>query len=295
MTVTIDDRRAAWGAAKPSGTIYTVPLSEKDCLLAHYVDGNPQNMAGKDHSACLKLVKAFQTFHMGSSRGWSDIGYNALICQHGRLIEGRGLLTVGAQCPNYNRRGIGVQFMVGGAEVPTPVAYARFAKLRAELNRDRGTAQRLMGHRDGVATACPGNVIYAWLKAGAVSPITAPTPTPTPTPTPAPVLRWSKDSVIAMQKLLEVTADGSWGPNTDYRAQAYRAVARGQSFTTAQVRVAQAIADVRVDGSRGPATRAAMVPVTKAFQGILKVTKDGSWGPGTDGAFVRFHKEWRGR
>ena len=290
--VTIDDTRAAWGAAPPSGTIYKVTLAEKDCLLAHYIDGNVLGYADNPHTDCLKKVKSFQAFHMGSSRGWSDIGYNALICQHGRLIEGRGLLTVGAQCPNYNRRGIGVQFMVGGTEVPTDAAYARFAKLRAELTRERGTAQRLMGHRDGVATSCPGSVIYAWIQKGAISPSV---PTPTPAPTPAPTLSWNRDHVKAMQRLLEVTVDGKWGPGTDARAQAYRAVARGVSYTTSQVKIAQAIADVRVDGSRGPATRAAMVPVTKAFQGILRVTKDGSWGPGTDAAFVRFHKEWRGR
>jgi peptidoglycan hydrolase-like protein with peptidoglycan-binding domain len=28
-----------------------------------------------------------------------------------------------------------------------------------------------MGHRDGIATACPGDVIYAWICAGAVPPV----------------------------------------------------------------------------------------------------------------------------
>jgi peptidoglycan hydrolase-like protein with peptidoglycan-binding domain len=108
--------------------------------------------------------------------------------------------------------------------------------------------------------------------------------------------RWSRKDVETMQGLLETKRDGRWGANTQLRAQAFRAVAASSvAHNTSQIRVVQAILDVTVDGSRGPATRRALTRYVEAFQAILKVTPDGNWGPGTDRAYLAFHKEWRGR
>ena len=43
--------------------------------------------------------------------GWSDIGYNWLIGEDGRVYEGRGWTTVGAHAPNYNSLSTGISFM----------------------------------------------------------------------------------------------------------------------------------------------------------------------------------------
>lgn len=116
------------------------------------------------------------------------------------------------------------------------------------------------------------------------------------TTAPKPSTKWSRADVVAMQKLLEVSPDGKWGPGTDAKAQAFRRVAAASlKHTAADVRIAQAIVDVKVDGSLGPVTRAAIARDTGSFQKILKVGVDKNWGPGTDRAFVAFHKEWRGR
>lgn len=172
------------------------------------------------------------------TRGWSDIGYNALICSHARLIEGRGRDVVGAHCTGHNSAAVGVQFMVGGDEKPTPEMYARARRFYDECCRAGGRTLRKLGHRDGFATSCPGDVIEAWVKAGMpakTDPAKA-TPTPVPTtPTGAPpyagrVLRRGSSGaeVRKMQQRLKdrgwrIDVDGVFGPATEAVVRAFQA------------------------------------------------------------------------
>ena len=158
-----DDYRSAWKAAKALRTpSYVDPLNRSE-FFVHYDGSSELHFA--DHAGCLARVKANQTFHM-STRAWSDIGYNGLVCQHGRAIEGRGIDYSGAHCPDHNTSGYGFQFMVGGDQQPTAAAKARMRRLYDDAcdHSKRTLAKR--GHRDGFATACPGDGIYAWVKAG---------------------------------------------------------------------------------------------------------------------------------
>lgn len=184
-----DDTREDWGAVAPSSTIYTVPLTDKDQFLTHWDGGSPLGLAGKPHSACLAQVKRDQAFHMGPSRGWADIGYNTLVCPHGRLIEGRGVLTVGAQCPGYNRSGIGSQLMVGKGDPLSQAMLIRQRQFYNEIHSMRGgEPTRMMGHRDGFPTECPGDPALKWIRGGMAIPGAGGLPsTPTPSPsTPTP-------------------------------------------------------------------------------------------------------------
>lgn len=213
-----DDTREDWGAA-PSRGVNFVDLSEKADFLTHHDGAARLHLADKSHDACLERVRAVQRFHMGPSRGWDDIGYNTLLCPHGRLIEGRGVLAVGAQCPGHNRSGIGSQLMVGGSD-PNPARMLnRQRKFYDTLVGLRGSSMRKMGHRDGVATECPGDELEKWVKAGMpiiggtgghTAPIPAPKPQPAPKPSsglvvdgklgPATIKRW--------QKVMGTEADG---------------------------------------------------------------------------------------
>lgn len=173
--------------------------------------------------------------------------------------------------------------------------------LFAKIIGARPSKSNFFYHSHWFPTACAGPwmaKVYAQALAEAqrwydhFTKATAPKP---PTTSPSKT-KWVKKDVEAMQYLLEAGVDGRWGAGTESRAQAFRAVAAESiAHTVGQVRLVQGIIDVGVDGSRGPATRAALKRDVKKMQAILKVGQDGNWGPGTDKAYLAFHKEWRGR
>lgn len=270
----LDDLRPSWGAVTTRG-MYAAPPATRSEFMLHYHDATPLGLAARPHLSCLDMVRWDQSFHMGPSRGWSDIGYNALVCPHGRAIEGRGLDLVGAHCPGHNATGYGVQLMVGGGERPSDVQMLRVLRLLADCEARSGRRLRRLGHRDGIATQCPGTPVYSWLEAGLPAPRGATTPVVEPVstrptyPAPAPVKTGALavDGILgpatirALQRVIGVTQDGVLGP-----------VSR---------RALQRWLDVAQDGSVGPIT-------TKALQRKVGATADGAWGPLTTKALQRW-------
>lgn len=161
-----DDTRSAWKAVKPEST-RPVPITARTEFFIHW-NGGPLGLFGKPHTACLAAVRGIQAEHMHDdpSHGWSDIGYNALVCPHARLIEGRGRDVAGAHCPDHNTSGIGVQFMLGEGEHPTEAMKERVRSFYDECVTAAGHSLKRMGHRDGSATACPGAELYTWVRNG---------------------------------------------------------------------------------------------------------------------------------
>lgn len=160
--------RHIWRARKPKpGKVqYTVPLSERKYLFAHYLG---EEDAKPDRLGQLQWV---QRYHQDYNN-WSDIGYNFVIDQDGRIYEGRGRDVVGAHCPKFNRNGIGVLFMMGDDDELSDDAKLAFRALHHELETQKGGKLILKGHRDGKSTACPGENVYAWVTAGAPAPNSA--------------------------------------------------------------------------------------------------------------------------
>ena len=175
LTHLCDDTRADWDARDPTGTLRLVNLSRRTEFFSHYIgDGSP-DFAHQPHSACLKQVRQWQHDHQHKAppKGpWKDIGYNALVCGHARLVEGRGLEVRASHCPDHNTSGIGVQFMVAGTERPTDAMFARMRRLYDELVDLKGGPLAKRGHRDGISTDCPGDIVYDWVLDG--MPTTAP-------------------------------------------------------------------------------------------------------------------------
>lgn len=182
-----DDTRSDWKARPPNGTLRTVSLSSRTEFFNHYIGPGSPNFAGRPHSDCLVRVNEWQLQHQTRPGDpWKDIGYNALVCGHARVIEGRGLQYQASHCPNHNFTGFGVQFMVAGTEKPTDAMYRRMRELYDGLVKAKGGGLAKRGHRDGVATECPGDIVYAWVKAGMPAPaLPAPPPVP-PTTTEVP-------------------------------------------------------------------------------------------------------------
>lgn len=177
---TFDDTRAKWKAANAT-SVKAVPITARTEFFVHW-NGGPLGLFGKPHTACLAKVKSIQSEHMHDdpSHGWSDIGYNALVCPHARLIEGRGRDFAGAHCPNHNTSGVAVQFMLGEGEHPTEAMKARARRFYDECNAAAGRTLKRMGHRDAYATACPGAELETWVRNG--FPVTIRKDTDMPTP-----------------------------------------------------------------------------------------------------------------
>ncbi|HEV3000805.1 MAG TPA: N-acetylmuramoyl-L-alanine amidase [Solirubrobacteraceae bacterium] len=138
------------------------------------------------------MVLGICRYHRNSN-GWDDIGYNFLVDKYGTIFEGRAggvdQAIVGAQAQGYNSVSTGVANLGDYEAVPQtePALQAVAALLAWKLplhgapvegevavvsgggssNRYPSgravTFERISGHRDGNATACPGAALYAQL------------------------------------------------------------------------------------------------------------------------------------
>ncbi|XP_044844983.1 peptidoglycan-recognition protein SC2-like [Mauremys mutica] len=148
--------RSQWGARSPkSRTSLKTPVSY---VVIHHTAGNRCT----SQESCSQQVKGIQNYHMGS-RGWSDIGYNFLIGEDGRVYEGRGWNTRGAHASGWNDKSLGLAFL-GNFSNGVPSAAARFAAqslIRCAINRGSlSSSYTLKGHRNVGPTSCPGNALY---------------------------------------------------------------------------------------------------------------------------------------
>ncbi|MEU2759400.1 peptidoglycan-binding protein [Streptomyces sp. NPDC007094] len=150
--------RATWGARPWNGTPDAVPLSKRTAFFVHYDGATPISATG--HAVPRAIDRQHQ------AQGWAGIGYHFVVDQAGTIYEGRGWDRQGAHCPGHNVTGIGVQIAVGGDQEPTEAALAACRALYDEACRRTGHALAMRGHRDGIATLCPGPRLYAWVQAG---------------------------------------------------------------------------------------------------------------------------------
>lgn len=174
--------RSQWGARPyrtPNGAItYSRP---RRGVKLHYL-GTPYT--DRPHEQCAAYVRQLQAQHMDGN-GWSDIGYSFVVCTHGYVYEGRGLHRRNSAngSTSLNEQDYAVCLLVGSSGLTKPTdAQLHGARDAIDYCRKEGPAgDWLGGHRDGYATACPGDAIYAWVKAGAPRP-SGGTPEPKPTP-----------------------------------------------------------------------------------------------------------------
>lgn len=149
-----------WGS---SPAAYANPRSG---LVIHY-DSSNQNLANKNHSACLSYWRATRSFHTGPSRGWADIGYSFMACAHGYVLEGRGLYKQQAAQPGGNSTHYSVTLATGPNDTITTDQINAVRQLRQWLMEpDTSISGKVLGHRDFIATSCPGDKAYAMVKDG---------------------------------------------------------------------------------------------------------------------------------
>jgi hypothetical protein len=167
--------RANWGA-RPS-RYELVYIASTHGVKIHY-EGSyvPKSLAAPDaHGACAGHMRDIQASHLANTReDYSDIAYNAVVCPHGYVFEGRGVHRKTGANGNQtlNAKDYAVCAMLGasGLVVPTDAMLDGLVDAIGWLRNSGSAGREVLGHRDGFATACPGDRLYAWVHAGAKRP-----------------------------------------------------------------------------------------------------------------------------
>ncbi|GAA3139148.1 hypothetical protein GCM10010466_32890 [Planomonospora alba] len=224
--------RREWGARQPRGS-YT-QISSTRGVKVHYTGGRVDPRIVDDHARCVALVKSIQNSHMDGN-GWMDIGYSLVACPHRKVFEGRGPRRLpAANGSGLNADHYAVLGLVGSSGLVQPTDGILHGILDAvEYLRERGGAGReIKGHRDGYATSCPGEPLYAWVRRGAPRPGGgAPNPPEPHPPFPGRTLRYPPvmegEDVRTWQRRMrergwKLDADGLYGPRSRDVARAFQ-------------------------------------------------------------------------
>lgn len=128
-----------------------------DMIVIHHT-GNDED---DDLSA-----KRINEIHQGN--GWVCIGYHYVIRKNGTIEVGRPHWTVGAHAQGENYHTIGIH-LCGNFNLasPKPAQIESAAMLLANVCTDYGLPidhNHIVGHRDLMSTACPGNNLYNQLQ-----------------------------------------------------------------------------------------------------------------------------------
>lgn len=124
-------------------------------LIIHHTGG----LAGEDLSAAQ-----IHQIHQNSNN-WSGIGYHYVIRRDGAIERGRSCKYRGAHSSGYNWCSIGVH-LCGNFELeePTGAQLDSLALLLADLcDFYILEVEAIVGHRDLLATLCPGTALYTSL------------------------------------------------------------------------------------------------------------------------------------
>jgi len=124
-----------------------------------------------EHARTSQKVAEIRRWHV-EERGWRDIGYHWIIDRDGTVAQGRKENVMGAHVAGHNRGTIGIS-LIGGHGASTTDAFkdnfteAQDHALRRliTLIKERTAIQKVKGHNDYAAKACPGFDVKAWLEA----------------------------------------------------------------------------------------------------------------------------------
>jgi hypothetical protein len=166
-------KRADWGASAPISRFEIVDRPKY--LVIHHTD-DASNASKGTLNGARKITKGIQDFHMGTARGWSDIGYNFLNTVGGILLEGRANSLAEAIKGNSVRgahsgtddgnRSPGVA-NEGNFSVNKNMSSAQWESLvnicAALCESCDIDPANIKGHRDFVNTTCPGDWLYEQL------------------------------------------------------------------------------------------------------------------------------------
>ncbi|MGW1676127.1 peptidoglycan recognition protein family protein [Saccharopolyspora sp. NPDC002376] len=160
-----------WEAREPSSPVQVLDQRPVKIVVHHTASANSEDTS-QEHA--MELARQIQEFHMDSN-GWLDTGQNFTNSRGGWLLEGRhkslAVLTageqhvLGAHAGEQNSVSLGIENEGTYVDAQVPDAlWDSLVELCSYMVVQYGIdAGEIYGHRDFMATACPGDVLYARL------------------------------------------------------------------------------------------------------------------------------------
>jgi hypothetical protein len=162
-----------WGA-RPVSEVFPIAPCEK--WLLHHTAGNNESPSSSSVTAlsyAFMLCRGIQADHMDNNH-WSDTGqqytisHDAIICEgrHGSIAAtNKGLHVVAAECQGYNIQSGGTEHEGNFDTFHMPLKmWNASVDLHAWIvDRLKLSSTDIDGHRDHIATDCPGIWFYGQL------------------------------------------------------------------------------------------------------------------------------------
>jgi len=110
-------------------------------------------------------LSAAEIHQMHLNNGWSGIGYHFVFRKDGTIERGRPQGMQGAHCPGTNGTRWGLHFCgCFSAQLPNELQLASAVAFISEHSKERSLNPLddsvILGHRDFLATECPGQMFY---------------------------------------------------------------------------------------------------------------------------------------
>ena len=219
------------------------------------------------HHAAAKSCTVQQVHKWHLNKNWSGIGYHYFISRDGQIFRGRPEDTVGAHITGHNSKSIGVCFEGDYTTQTMPQAQLEAGKELVAYLKDRYKITKIKGHRDLMATSCPGiNFPFFEIANAKKSDVEENL-----------VLSFQRAAIADGVKLSKYGADGQYGDETRVAMQKCivkkRLIYKYKNCT----RLVQRLLGVEQDGLCGNITTKAI----KNFQQSHGLVADGSCGLAT--------------
>jgi N-acetyl-anhydromuramyl-L-alanine amidase AmpD len=203
-------------------------------------------------------------------RGWTGFGYHFLVRKDGQIFRGRPEDTIGAHISNYNSRSIGICFEGDYMEETMPRAQLEAGKELVAYLKDKYNINKVKGHRDLMATSCPGDK-FPFDEIANASKVANSTSSKNL------ILEFQKAAVADGFEFSKYGCDGDYGTETESVMKQCIVKKRSEYMYPNATKLVQRLLGVKADGKCGPNTD----KVIKAFQEKNGLVADGVVGLNT--------------
>jgi peptidoglycan hydrolase-like protein with peptidoglycan-binding domain len=230
-----------------------------------------------------QTVKQIHEFHKNTNK-WSGIGYHFYVRTNGEIWQGRPLEYVGAHAFGFNDKSIGICFE-GNFEVEKmSMEQKESGKWLVAYIKGLYPIEKVVGHRDLMATVCPGkNFPFDEIASATNKP-----PVKMPKDNRFTVKEWQEAAIKDGFEFPLFGADGKWG--TECESVAKKAVCknRGNNYKhknlTKLVQQRVGFEGDEIDGLFGADTEEAV----RMYQMLHKLDADGVVGINTWKSMIKF-------